>query len=109
MTVFKPKGAAYPEFAKPAIESQRDTVQIGEGNTTGTVTFTLDGEYDSPPVVSTGEELESTSGGAATTQVDRAEITTRSTTTVEVEVQLDSAPGTGETATVGVGITVTGA
>lgn len=108
MTVLKPKGAAYPEFAKGAIESQRDTVQIGEGNATGTVTFILDGAYDSAPVVTTGEELESTSGGAATTQVDRAEITTRSTTTVEVTVELDSAPGSGETATVGVGITATG-
>ena len=108
MTVIKEKDAPYPGFAGGSVEAQEESVEIAEGDTTGTATFSLDGAYDGTPVVSEGAELTGTSAGATSSQVDRSEIIGRGTDTVEVEVELDAAPGAGETATVGVGIVVVG-
>ena len=108
MTVRKEQDAPYPGFAGGSVEAQEESVEITEDDTTGTATFSLDGAYDGTPIVSEGVELTDTSAGGASSQVDRSEITGRSTDTVEVEVELDAAPGGGETATVGVGIVVVG-
>lgn len=109
MTVVKPKEAPYPGLADDAIEHQTDTVQIGEGNTTGTVTFNTEAGFENAPTVGTSAELSASSGGSASSTVDRVELTTRTASQVVVEVELDAAPGAGETADVTIGATMMGA
>jgi len=87
------------------LETQGDTVQIGEGNTTGTVSITLDGAHEVAPDVAVGYGIEAQSGGSASSKVVDANITTRTADTVDVQVELDAAPGAGETTDVYVGIT----
>lgn len=99
MTLHKKDDAPYPGLADGAIESLDGSVEITDGDTTGTVSFSPEG-FGSAPRVVTGVELESSSGGASTTQVDRVEVTTRQSDSVDVRVELDAAPGAGESATV---------
>lgn len=108
MTVHKKDEAPYPDMADGAIESLDGTVQIGEGNTTGTVSFTPTA-FGSAPRVATSMELTQKSGSSSSTQVERAEVITRTSTSVEVEVELDTAPGAGETTTVRVDVLLMGA
>jgi len=107
MTVHKEEDAPYPGLADGAIESLDATVQIGEGNTTGTVSFSPTA-FASAPRVTTGYELTQKSGGSSTAQVERAEVTTRTASSVDVEVELDTAPGAGETTTVRVDVALYG-
>lgn len=91
------------------IESQNDTVQIGEANTTGVVTFTLAADFSAAPTVTLGQEISAQSAGSATGAVLRAEITARTADSVEVTVTLDAAPGAGETTDVRVHMIAAGA
>lgn len=106
-TVHKLEDAPYPGMSDGAIESLDGTVQISDGSTTGTVSFSPTA-FGSAPRVTTGYELESKSGSSSSTQVDRAEVVTRTASSVEVEVEVDTAPGTGETTTVRVDVALFG-
>jgi hypothetical protein len=87
------------------LETQGGTTQIGESNTTGTVSIALDGAHEAAVDVAVGYGIESKSGGSASSKVVDANVTTRTADTVDVQVELDTAPGAGETTTVYVGIT----
>lgn len=107
-TVVKPKDAPYPGLADDAIEHQTDSVQISDSSTTGTVTINFDAGFTAAPTVSYGYEISAQSGGAASATVDRAEITSKSASSVTVEVELSAAPTSGESTTVSVNATAMG-
>lgn len=93
------------------VEAQTKTVQIGEGNTTATVSFTLEAGFKNAPHVSTSAGISAQSGGSSSSKVNRHEVDYDGTYTadqVDVVVELDAAPGAGETTDVDVGITAAG-
>lgn len=92
------------------VETQAVTEQIGEGNSTSTVTVTLDGDFDAASSMTTIVQgrLEATSGGSSTTAVNDVSIDegTVDSDGFDVTITLDSAPGAGETSDVVLSIVV---
>jgi len=92
-------------------EEVTGTVTISGSDTSGTVTLSLNGAYDSAPeVVGLSASRGNSSGGDSSSYVDGHDVDRANATAdaIDVDVHLDAAPGSGESVDVTVSAWISG-